>query len=367
MEPLTDCPAEIAGLAFTPAANIRWSWKEQRAYKITNTSLYRSRFQPFNDFLAAFYEQLEFSPIIEAHENLFFAEYPKLGIAIVGLPSWDGNDCYCHVGHISSATLACAQKLIANSIAEVVVAVWHHGIVGSPDRMDYMDQRVVHKLIDYGCQVGLHGHQHHPGAAPYALNLPNSTSIIVIGAGSFAVGDRELPMGEHRQFNLVRISRRDKTVTTHVRAMSSSGVFARSHRDDFGGNAFITLPLPPRRVPHKAQVLQSAVLADDVVAALGERRYDDVITLTSRLDDSYASLRRKAKIKAYEALEEYESLIALLDPPQRPDEAIKLTALLIRLGRWDAAEAQLDSSTNLIPKAFSDDFRDRIAAGRLLQ
>ena len=164
-----------------------------------------------------------------------------------------------------------------------------------------MDQRVVHKLIDYGFQVGLHGHQHHPGAAPFALNLPNRTSIVVVGAGSFAVGDRELPRGERRQFNIVQINQQDETVTVHVRAMSSSGVFARSHRDDFGGNAYITLPLPPTKGRREVEPLQSTALADDVIAALGERRYDDAIALASRLDDPHANLQRRAKITAYEA------------------------------------------------------------------
>ena len=366
MERLAECTGDIAGLAFAPTADIRWSWSEQRAFKITNRSIYESRLQPFKEFVAAFYKHVNPSPIVDTHDGLFVREYPSLGLAVVGFPSWDGNDCFCHVGHIRSATLAAAQQFVANSQAVVNLAVWHHGIVGSPDRMDYMDQRVVHKLIDYGFQVGLHGHQHHPGAAPFALNLPNRTSIIVVGAGSFAVGDRELPMGERRQFNIVQINQQDETVTVHVRAMSSSGVFARSHRDDFGGNAFITLPLPPTKGRREVEMLQATALADDVIAALGERRYDDAIALASRLDDSHADLQRRAKITAYEALEEYDNLIAILDPPQRPDEALKLTTLFIKLGRWDAAEDQIKSRISMIPKALRTDFREKIAIGKLL-
>ena len=364
MEPLKECPSDIAGLAFVPNADLRWCWKEQRAYKITNRSSYDSRLQPFKEFLAAFYRDLDPSPIVDTSAYLFFTEYADLDLAVVGLPSWTGNDCFCHVGHINSATLAESQRLVANSQAAVTVAVWHHGIVGSPDTMDYMDQRIVHKLIDYGFQLGLHGHQHYPGAAPFELNLPNRTAAVVVGAGSFAVGDRELPMGEHRQFNIVRIDPQDQTVTVHVRAMSSSGVFARSHRDDFGGNSFITLRLPPSK--RKAETSRKTALADDVVAALGEHRYHDVIALASRLGHSQAALQRKAKITAFEALEEYENLIPMLDPQQGPEDAAKLIALLIKLRRWDAAEDQLNSLKGTFPTALLTDFGERIAAGRLL-
>ena len=366
MEILGDGPIDIAGLAFVPTSDIRWCWAEQRAYKITNRSVYDSRLQLFKEFLDTFYHDVHPNPIIDAHAYLFSAEYTDLDLSIVGLPSWSGNDCFCHVGHINSATLAAAQQIVANSQASVTVAVWHHGIVGSPNTMDYMDQRVVHKLIDYGFQVGLHGHQHYPGAAPFALNLPNRTSIVLVGAGSLAVGDRELPMGEHRQFNVVQIDQQDKTVTVHIRAMSSSGVFAGSFRDDFGGNTFITLPLPPSKSASSGKVPRTIALADEVVTALGEQRYHDAIDLASRLTDSQADFRRKAKISAFEALEDYDHVIAMLDPPQRTDEALKLIALLIKLHRWDSAEDQLNTLSGTIPKAVTTDFRERIAAGRLL-
>ena len=68
-----------------------------------------------------------------------------------------------------------------------------------------MDARVIHRLIDFGFTVGLHGHQHYPGAAPFEYRLPNLSSMAVVAGGSLAVGDRELPMGERRQFNIVVI------------------------------------------------------------------------------------------------------------------------------------------------------------------
>ena len=52
-----------------------------------------------------------------------------------------------------------------------------------------MDEALIHKMIDFGFTVGLHGHVHSPFAAPIEIRLPNATSLVVAGAGSLAVGD----------------------------------------------------------------------------------------------------------------------------------------------------------------------------------
>ena len=145
--------------------------------------------------------------------------------------------------------------------------------------------------------------------------------------------------------------------------MSSSGIFSRSHRDDFGGNSYITLPLPPSKKPPVSP--KNADLASEVVAALGEKRYKDAIALAARLDNSQVVLKRKVKIIAYEALEDYDNLVSVLDPQQGVDEAARKISLLIKLRRWDDAEVQLKSSEGVLPTAQLTDFRERIEAGRL--
>ena len=72
-------------------------------------------------------------------------------------------------------SLALSQKLLAGSKTELGLAVWHHSVTGGPRAHDYMDERIVHRLVDFGFGVGLHGHQHYPGAAPFELRLPTAT------------------------------------------------------------------------------------------------------------------------------------------------------------------------------------------------
>ena len=300
MEPLATCPPGIASKALDASSKVRWDWREQKAYEISDGGLYDSRFEHFRRFQADFYAGLEPNPLSHCDGDLVFIEYPSLGIVVAGFASWQGNDCFCDVGEIDSKPLSSSRELLEKSKAPVAVAVWHHSIVGGPRAHDYMDQSVVHKLIDFGFRVGLHGHQHYPGAAPFELRLPNLTSMAVIGAGSLAVGDRELPMGEPRQFNIVVIDPDSKSITVHVRAMSSGGVFIGSHRDDFGGNTFIKLNLPPSP-PHPKTALATQRL-DEALKAVAVKQYEKALELLPEIPCSQSHVKRQIKIKALEGL-----------------------------------------------------------------
>ena len=363
MRPLTICPAGIARKAFEASSDVRWNWGEQQAYEIVDKGLYDSRYEHFRQFRDDFYAGLDPSPLPRDNSDLVFADYTSLGLAVVGFPSWHGNDCFCHVGEIDSASLALSRELLASCDVPVAVAVWHHSIVGEPRAHDYLDQRIVHRLIDFGFSVGLHGHQHYPGAAPFELHLPNLTSMAVVGAGSLAVGDSELPMGERRQFNIVVIDPSNKSITVHVRAMSPAGVFMGSHRDDFSGNTFIKLSLPfsPKR-PNKPTITQQL---DDAMTAVTVGQYKEALELLTGIDSSRADKKRQIQIEALNGLERHEELIELLDQPQSVDEAVRLVSLLIDFHRFDEASERLTAMRELVGPALFNELAGIIAARRM--
>ena len=146
MTPIHPTPNGIAASTLAPNSGLRWSWKEQRAYQISNQSMYASRFEHFRQFQANFYKEVEPNPIVNEDEELFCCEYPSLDILVVGFASWHGNDCFCHVGEIKPTSLAMSQRLVANSKMGITLAVWHHSISGGPRSHDYMDQRTVHRF-----------------------------------------------------------------------------------------------------------------------------------------------------------------------------------------------------------------------------
>ena len=363
MSPLETCPDGIDTSAFEANSTFRWNWKEQKAYEIVDRDAYESRFEHFRQFQADFYASLDSSPLLQDND-IVRLEYPSLGLVVMGFASWHGNDCFCHVGEIESKALATARELLQDSQAPVAVAVWHHGVVGGPRAHDYMDVRVVHRLVDFGFSVGLHGHHHFAGAAPFELRLPNLTSMAVIGAGSLAAGDRELPMGERRQFNIVVIDPDSKTITTHVRAMSPAGVFTGSHRDDFGGNTFITLPLHHSPARPKGPTVTQRL--DDAMTAVTLGRHQEALNLLPSSGSDHLDVKRQIQISALEGLGRHEDLLRLLDPPQSPDEAVRVISLLLECGRFTEASMRLQTMSALIDPSTYRDLTAVIAARKVI-
>lgn len=355
-------PDELGGKVLEADSGIRWNWKKQEVLEIADAELYESRLQQFRNFTDSFYSGLPLNPL-RFGEDLAFFDYPRLGLAVVGFASWHGNDCYCHVGEIERTSLALAQELLRESRAPVAIAVWHHSVVGGPRSHDYMDQRVIHKLIDFGFSVGMHGHQHYPWAAPFELRLPNLTSMVVVGAGSLAVGDRELPMGERRQFNVVEIDSDRESITIHVRAMSPAGVFAGSHRDDFGGNTFVTLPLPLS--PARPKPPSATQQLDAAIAAVRRGEFETALKLAKGIAPSDAHPARQIIIEALDGLGRQDDLVDFLTPPQSPDELVRLIALLLELKQYDKAQNQLEGSAEMLDGVLARELAGTIKARRM--
>lgn len=365
MRPVKTAPPDVAQKALEPESGFRWSWTDLQAYEICDAGRYESRFENFRRFQAGFYAGLDPNPLVEGTADLVFVEYPPLDLAVAGFASWHGNDCFCHVGAIHPSPLAKARDLLERSQASLTVAVWHHSIVGGPRAQDYMDQRVVHRLIDSGFTVGLHGHQHFPGAAPFDLRLPNLTSMAVIGAGSLAVGDQQLPMGERRQYNIVVLDPEARTIRTHVRSMSDSGVITKSHRDDFGGHSFAELPLQlsplrPKGPTHTQQL-------DDAIAAVSENRFDDALALISQdIQFSHPSEARQITISALQGKGDLDDLLTYLSAPRSADEAVMAIRILLDMKRFDDAEERLHRARLLVDPAQRTELSQAIAARRQL-
>lgn len=360
MKPTENCAGRIAAKHLEAGSGYRWNWKDRQIYEISDQRLYASRLTHFKEFRKNFYKGVEPNPLEHGNEDLFFLEYPDLGLSVAGFSSWYGNDCFCHVGDVDPKSLARSQQLLAESKASLAFAVWHHSITGGPRAHDYMDQRLVHKLIDFGFRVGLHGHQHYPGAAPFELHLPNSTSMVVVGAGSLSVGDSDLPMGERRQFNVVVVDTESESITIHVRGMSPAGVFTGTHRDDFGGKTFTSLKLPQSRnwtgTPSAIRQL------DDAMIAIGKKQYEQALALVADAP-SYRSVdKRRVEIEALRGLGQTNRLIGALDPPQNIHEVTEIVSLFLEARRFDDAMTRLQASKPLMPPAQFEELKATIAA-----
>ncbi len=365
MKSIGTCPDGIATKAIEAASGFRWNWRDRKAYEIFDQHLYASRFEHFRKFRKNFYEGMAPNPLEHGTEDLFFIEYPDLDFSVAGFSSWYGNDCFCHVGDIDPTSLALSQKLLAGSKTGLGLAVWHHNITGGPRAHDYMDQRIVHRLVDFGFGLGLHGHQHYPGAAPFELRLPNLTSMVVVGAGSLAVGDGELPMGERRQFNVVVVDPDRGSITIHVRGMSPAGVFTGAHRDDFGGRTSISLSLPPARRQAAGPTANQRL--DDAMTAIGNKQYEKALALIADVPSCRTMEKRQVEIEALRGLGQTNRLIALLDPPENVGEVVEIVSLLLDARRFDEAMICLRASKPLVPFGLFEELKATIAARGMTQ
>ncbi len=366
MKPLSTSLRDVASEAYRASSRIRWSWRELKGYEIVDNELYLSRFEHFRKFRADFYDGLDPHPLSFGEtENLAFFDYPSLGLVVVGFASWHGNDCFCRVGEINSESLALSRELIEKSRSPLAIAVWHHNVEGGPRAQDYMDQHVLHRMMDFGFSIGLHGHQHYPGATPFELRSLGGTTMAVIGAGSLSVGNSELPMGERRQFNIVVIDPARETITVHVRGMSSAGVFTASHRDDFGGNSFIQVQLPFS--PKRSRESSNTLLLDEAATAVAVGQHEEALGLISKMGDVHSDAKRKLHIEALKGMGNVEELIDFLKPPRNADEVVLVVSLLLNLGRLDESEAMLATASELVDNATYQELLNTITIRRMIK
>ena len=160
---------------------------------------------------------------------------------------------------------------------------------------------------------------------------------------------------------IVVIDSNTKSITIHVRAMSSGGVFTGSHRGDFGGNTFITLSLPSS--PARRNLPTSTQRIDDAMTAVTVGQYEKALALLPEIGPSHSHEKRQIQIRALDGLERKEELIELLDPPQNVDEAVNVISLLLDSRRFDEATARLSPSLTRLPstRLLSTGYEDRIA------
>ena len=73
MTPINSCPDRIFEGGFQADSGVRWNWEEQRAYQITDSSIYQSRFDHFKKFQSEFYAGLDPSPLSHDESDLVFS------------------------------------------------------------------------------------------------------------------------------------------------------------------------------------------------------------------------------------------------------------------------------------------------------
>ncbi len=248
------------------------------------------------------------------------------------------------------------------------MAVWHHSIEGSPYRTDYMDVNVVRGMIGRGFRLGLHGHQHKAQATPQEIRLPDRERMAVISAGSLCAGATDLPVGTHRQYNILEIAEGFCSVRTHVRAMAVANLFSPGRLMEFGGASYADLnwEQPHNAVGHaiNTQAVRTRALINEAEAAVKTGNPAQVVAILRSLELPAGSYERQLYLSAATDVQKWDGILEVTSPPATIGELVQRFEAFSRLGDPDSAIDALDqfSQQLQLPEPLESELRLRASA-----
>jgi 3',5'-cyclic AMP phosphodiesterase CpdA len=364
MQPVADddLPDNFSPAMCGPLNDLRWNWRERRAYRIVDRATYAARLARFGALIDTFYDGVDIvrTPLYRMHSLL------DERIVVVAFDSCVGNDCFAAHGAIAEEALAQAHMDLRRAPYELHVAAWHHSIHGEPGASDYMSVSTVDRLIGKGFRLGLHGHQHRAAAANRYVHLPEQEMMAVVSAGSLCAGARGLPVGVNRQYNLIELDDELTTARVHVREMAIATNFAPARRAELGFQSHIdlewTLPadLQERRREHETELTMQAERAN------AEGRFDVAEGILRRLSTGPGSYARSLLVIALREQNAWRRLADALQEPDSIAELVEGAQALTQAGAFDEAERYVEAHCGRtgLPGATAVELENMITAGR---
>jgi predicted MPP superfamily phosphohydrolase len=179
---------------------------------------YKDRFPGFSSLFKAVYGS---SYTRDPGEQYTMIARRDLGIVFLGL-----NTCV-HIDHINEIAPSIDESALFNGIEQAArhssddwlrIAVWHHPVRG--ERAIKNDDFVEH-LVGAGFHIGMHGDIHKP--EKYMRELDSVRGLRIVGAGTFASDDKQLPPGLPRQYNILEVDMKTREVLVRSRRREGSG------------------------------------------------------------------------------------------------------------------------------------------------
>ena len=223
-------------------------------------------------------------------------------------------------------------------------------------------------MIGRGFRLGLYGHQHKMQVAPHQVWLPDQERMVVVSAGSLCAGSSELPIGVHRQYNVLEISPCFQSVRVHMRTMAVANLFSRGYLMDFGGKSFAELDwTPPQNaagVTINVDAARNRAIIERAEVAAKTGDSTKAVELLQALDLPAGSYQRALLLTAATDVRNWDLIVNIINPPTTIDELIQRVDALAKRG--DTADALSDlkrfSQPLQLPESIAADIHDRIRA-----
>ena len=349
----------------------RWSWKTQALFRISDLTTYEKRLDYYWDFVETFYKGVNLPVQINRSRGFQFFEFSNRRIVVAAFDSIAGNDCFSHSGSIPRGAIGkCAIDLRdQNHSYNLKIAVWHHSVQGSPARSDYMDASHLQEMIGHGFQLGLHGHQHIASTLTQFVYLDQSKSMAVISAGSLCAGNKELPRGVNRQYNLIVIDNNFTHARVHVREMGEGEQFTRKRSGEFiDGSVEISWQPSTEIMGAEIDVQENntrRAICNAETALYGGRPHDAVQALND-INLSSAPYARSLMIQALLDQKDWSNLTRILKDPNTVEESVILVSALIESNCLDNAQTRLNVATD-VDAATRAELQNKIATRKLMR
>ena len=364
-------PTDVLASIIKPGSTYRWSWSEQKLFRITNEIVYNQRMDQYWEFINCFYDGVDLPFPIDRARGFQLFELCQGRILVAAFDSIDGNDCFSYAGSFARGAVGkCAIELRdANHDYDLKIASWHHSIQGPPLRSDYMNASQVQEMIGHGFQMGLHGHQHMAGALAQYIHLDEKHTMAVVSAGSLCAGSNQLPRGVNRQYNLIVVEDDFLRARVHVREMGDGEQFTRKRTGAFL-EGFVDVSWQPQTnmmgVARDAQERNVRRAVENAELALNTGKPSEAIMALRGVDIGSQPHARKLKICALNADGNWSDLISTIGQPVSVEERVLLISTLINTDKLEEAQSRLDEESEIDPTT-QRDLHERLEARRMMR
>ena len=310
-----------------PEYMTRWSWDELCFMEIQEQSVYTKRMEQFRRFYNSFYKDLR--PYSATPDSQFsIHDYPELNITVLGLNSCDSLDHCNPIGRFNPDALAKSLTELKRSRynSRVKIAVWHHGLYGSPYQSDYLDPFSMQNLIVNRFSIGLHGHQHVPDFVAELGRFGHESKMLVIGTGTLCSTPETLPPGQMRNYNVISVDIDNESVSLYPREMKQS-----NFETPVWGKKYLPYtniyPIVEKIYTPQLPAMQGASITDsfnaiaDAEHLIGLKKYPKAVEILEKLNPS-DDLVRRLLVECYSETGRHDRLVEILRQPSSVPEAI---------------------------------------------
>lgn len=340
----------------------RWSWDEQRLYRIVQASTYRDRLGSYWGALETFYSGTDLPiPIDRARGYHIFSIFDDQAL-VAAFESTHRNDHLRYEAELCTGVVSRfamhLRRLGLNPA--LLAAVWHHSVNGPPNKEDYLNIEFIREMAGLGVQIGFHGHQHLAESTDLSVSIGGGTTMSVVSAGSLCASWHDLPRGTNRQYNIVRFDPSLSAGTLHVREMVEGSQFTERTSGRFiGGKVPLAwtarTDLGGRLVDPRGKRLREITV--EVEEAWKHGRKSTATKELLRLTPPAGTYPRKVLLRALQVEREWATIFDFFWPTSGVDEAVAMAEAAFQLGNLERLEAIMAGGE--LPQTFREEFEAR--------